>query len=237
MPGVYLVGDGIKVLGADAAEIGGRLAAMAALKDLVLPALHDEWQRLRAELVRMERFRLELAQAFPWPALQAAQLPNDAIVCRCEAITAGELRRVVWTMGAQEANRAKTFSRVGMGRCQGRYCGHAGAEVVAEAAGVPLEQVGRLRGQAPRVIPAFAHLNIIRVWSGIEGCMEDSRPVIGPSARVHDLYYAFGFSGHGFQLGPGVGDVMAELIHTGPTSTPIRQYHIDCFASHAMQSA
>jgi hypothetical protein len=52
-------------------------------------------------------------------------------------------------MGAQEANRAKAFSRVGMGRCQGRYCANAGAEVIAHAAGVPLEQVGRLRGQAP----------------------------------------------------------------------------------------
>lgn len=149
MPGVYLAGDGMKVLGADAAEIGGRLAAMAALKDLGLPVLLDEWQRLRGEQARMERFRQGLAQAFPWPAQQAAQLPDDAIVCRCEAITAGELRRIVWTMGADEANRAKAFSRVGMGRCQGRYCGHAGAEVIAEAAGVPLEQVGRLRGQAP----------------------------------------------------------------------------------------
>jgi hypothetical protein len=104
---------------------------------------------LRAEQARMERFRQGLAQAFPWPAQQAAQLPDDAIVCRCEAITAGDLRRVVGDMGAQEANRAKAFSRVGMGRCQGRYCGHAGAEVIAHAAGVPLEQVGRLRGQAP----------------------------------------------------------------------------------------
>jgi len=39
--------------------------------------------------------------------------------------------------------------RVGMGRCQGRYCGNAGAEVIAHAAGIPVEQVGRLRGQAP----------------------------------------------------------------------------------------
>jgi hypothetical protein len=36
-----------------------------------------------------------------------------------------------------------------MGRCQGRYCGHAAAEVIAAAAGVPLDKVGRLRGQAP----------------------------------------------------------------------------------------
>ena len=91
--------------------------------------------------------------------------------------------------------------------------------------------------QLPRVIPAFNRLNIIRVWSGIEGYMEDSRPVMGPSARVPGLYYAFGFSGHGFQLGPGVGDVMAELIHTGSTTTPIQQYHISRFANLAAQAA
>jgi NADPH-dependent 2,4-dienoyl-CoA reductase/sulfur reductase-like enzyme len=149
VPGVYLAGDGTRVLGADAAEIGGRLAAMAVLKDVGLPVDDKELQRLRAEQASMERFRQGLAQAFPWPVQQAAQLPDEAIVCRCEAITAGELRRVVCDMGAQEANRAKAFSRVGMGRCQGRYCGHAGAEVIAHAAGVPVEQVGRLRGQAP----------------------------------------------------------------------------------------
>ncbi len=149
VPGVYLAGDGMRVLGADAAEIGGRLAAMAVLKDFRLTVADEELQRLRTEQASMERFRKGLAQAFPWPVQQAAQLPDEAIVCRCEAITAGELRRVVCDMGAQEANRAKAFSRVGMGRCQGRYCGHAGAEVIAHAAGVPVEQVGRLRGQAP----------------------------------------------------------------------------------------
>jgi sarcosine oxidase subunit beta len=90
---------------------------------------------------------------------------------------------------------------------------------------------------APRVVPAFKHLNIIRVWSGIEGYMEDSRSVMGPSARVPGLYYAFGFSGEGFQLGPGVGDVMAELIHTGATTTPIACYHIGRFAKLVANAA
>jgi NADPH-dependent 2,4-dienoyl-CoA reductase/sulfur reductase-like enzyme len=149
VPGVYLAGDGMKVLGADAAEIGGRLAALAVLKDFKLKVSEGEVQSLRAEQAKMDRFRQGLAQAFPWPVEQAAALPDDAIVCRCEAVTAGELRRTVREMGAQEANRAKALCRVGMGRCQGRYCGHAGAEIIAHAAGVPVEVVGRLRGQAP----------------------------------------------------------------------------------------
>ncbi len=149
VPGVYLAGDGVRVLGADGAEIAGRLAALAVLKDLRFDVPAGQLHTLRAQQASMDRFRRGLVQAFPWPAQQAAQLPDEAIVCRCEAITAGDLRHVVCDMGAQEANRAKAFSRVGMGRCQGRYCGHAGAEVIAHAAGVPLEQVGRLRGQAP----------------------------------------------------------------------------------------
>ena len=149
VPGVYLAGDSVRVLGADGAEIGGRLAAMAVLKDLHLKVDDKQLQQLRAAQAGMDRFRRGLVQAFPWPVAQAAALPDEAIVCRCEAVTAGELRRTVCDMGAQEANRAKAFSRVGMGRCQGRYCGNAGAEVIAHAAGVPVELVGRLRGQAP----------------------------------------------------------------------------------------
>jgi NADPH-dependent 2,4-dienoyl-CoA reductase/sulfur reductase-like enzyme len=148
-PGVYLAGDGAYVLGARAAEASGRLAALAALQDLGRSIDSLEMAGLRRQLDRWDRFAQGLREAFPWPAEQAAALPDDAIVCRCESVTAGELRRVVREAGACEANRAKAFSRVGMGRCQGRYCGHAGAEVIAAAAGVPLEQVGRLRGQAP----------------------------------------------------------------------------------------
>lgn len=115
--------------------------------------------------------------------------------------------------------------------------GHEPVDMVNRRAHVHPDRTLRTLEQLPRVIPAFNRLSIIRVWSGIEGYMDDSRPVMGPSARVPGLYYAFGFSGHGFQLGPGVGDVMAELIHTGTTSTPIAQYHIGRFAEPVAQAA
>jgi len=149
--GIYLAGDGVRVRGADAAERAGRLAALAALKDAGIAHVGAaaDITRLRAQLHRFTRFAAGLRTAFPWPARFAAALPDETVVCRCEAITAGELRRVVNEMGAKEANRAKAFSRVGMGRCQGRFCAHAGAEVIAAEARIPLEAVGRLRGQAP----------------------------------------------------------------------------------------
>jgi NADPH-dependent 2,4-dienoyl-CoA reductase/sulfur reductase-like enzyme len=146
---VYLAGDGVRVLGADGAEAAGALAALAVLKDLGRSVDAARVKALTRERAKMDRFRAGLAEAFPWPAQHAARLSDDTIVCRCEGISVGELRRVTLEEGAREANRAKAFSRVGMGRCQGRYCGHAAAEVIAAAAGVPLDKVGRLRGQAP----------------------------------------------------------------------------------------
>ncbi|MFP3799610.1 NAD(P)/FAD-dependent oxidoreductase [Paraburkholderia sp. SIMBA_027] len=85
--------------------------------------------------------------------------------------------------------------------------------------------------QAQRVAPALRRLNIIRVWSGVEGYMPDDRPIMGASGTTSGLFYAFGFCGHGFQLGPGVGDTMAELIDTGGTSTPIEPFDIRRFAA------
>ena len=90
--------------------------------------------------------------------------------------------------------------------------------------------------QMHRLAPALAKLNIIRVWSGIEGYMPDDRPVMGASGNVSGLYYAFGFCGHGFQLGPGVGDTMAELIDTGATSTPLEPFDIRRFATVATRT-
>lgn len=145
--GVYLAGDGARVRGANAAECTGRIAAQAAMRDGGLQA--RDMAEVKTELARLTRFGDGLREAFPWPSTLAALMPDETIVCRCEAITAGELRRVVRETGAREANRAKAFSRVGMGRCQGRYCAHAGAEVIAAHASVPLSAVGRIRGQAP----------------------------------------------------------------------------------------
>ncbi|RJG09510.1 NAD(P)/FAD-dependent oxidoreductase [Massilia cavernae] len=84
--------------------------------------------------------------------------------------------------------------------------------------------------QLQRLLPGLANVRIIRTWSGIESYLPDDLPVMGPSGKMPGLYYAFGFCGAGFQLGPGVGDVMAELIDTGATTTPIESFSITRFS-------
>ncbi|MDP2000309.1 MAG: FAD/NAD(P)-binding oxidoreductase [Rhodoferax sp.] len=150
--GLYLAGDGAGILGADAAESAGERAALTLLADTgrVPEAVDgDRVLALDATLERAQRFRAGLERAFPFPAGWAAQVQDEVVICRCEEVTAGELRRTAHATGAVEMNRLKALCRVGMGRCQGRMCGVAAAEVLAHCTGRSVEQVGRLRGQAP----------------------------------------------------------------------------------------
>ena len=104
--------------------------------------------------------------------------------------------------------------------------GHATAD--------PMRLPMQLRAVA-RLLPAIAKIAVIRTWSGCEGYVRDMLPVMGKSATTPGLFHAFGFCGHGFQLGPGVGDAMAELMMTGRCETPLDDFRIDRFNRRAEQ--
>jgi sarcosine oxidase, subunit beta len=101
--------------------------------------------------------------------------------------------------------------------------------VTRRASVLPLNTVRQMK-QFRRMVPALGPLNVIRVWSGVEGYLPDGEPVIGPSSKVEGLYYAFGFCGSGFQIGPGVGETLAELVGTGTTPIPLDAFSIRRFA-------
>lgn len=48
-------------------------------------------------------------------------IPDDAIVCRCERVTAGEIRKLI-RQGVRDMNEIKAITRAGMGACQGKTC-------------------------------------------------------------------------------------------------------------------
>lgn len=87
--------------------------------------------------------------------------------------------------------------------------------------------------RAAEVIPALAGALIIRSWTGTDGMLPDMQPVIGRSRTTPGLFHAFGFSGHGFQLGPAVGAVMSELILDGRTDVPLDPFDVGRFAGQA----
>ena len=149
-PDVYVAGDGATIGGARIAALTGKLAACAVLDDFRIAVSGVPRAAMRREVARLRRFQRGLARAFAWPATAIHDLDDLVLVCRCESITAGELRASIRAeFGPTEVNRLKAITRCGMGRCQGRFCGLPGAELIAYALNVPLEAVGRLRGQAP----------------------------------------------------------------------------------------
>ena len=87
-------------------------------------------------------------------------------------------------------------------------------------------------GRLVALIPHLAGALVIRSWTGIDGGMPDALPVLGRSRTTPGLIHAFGFSGHGFMLGPAVGAILSELVLDGRTDVPLEAFDIGRFASH-----
>ena len=79
------------------------------------------------------------------------------------------------------------------------------------------------------LFPILKSVNIVRFWAGVEASMPDGIPVIGPSNK-DGVFHAFGFSAHGFQLGPIVGRIMAELVQDNQSPLPIEPFSINRFS-------
>jgi len=145
---VLVAGDGGGVAGALAAAVSGRLAALQVAHTLGRIALGE--RDVTAAGLRAERARHAAARPF-LDALYAPRAPviaDATLVCRCEEVTAGEIRAAVRN-GCLGLNQLKAYTRVGMGPCQGRICGAVAAEVVAQARGVPVGDVEPLRTRFP----------------------------------------------------------------------------------------
>lgn len=87
------------------------------------------------------------------------------------------------------------------------------------------------------LFPVMRAATIVRAWAGIEARMPDEIPVVGPSSTSEGVYHQFGFSAHGFQLGPGTGAMMAELVATGRTNVPIDGLGIARFKDQARRQS
>lgn len=92
----------------------------------------------------------------------------------------------------------------------------------------------KLSSSARTVTDLFPHLagiNVVRAWAGVEAFMPDQIPVIGYSRNAPQLVHAFGFSAHGFALGPIGGQIVSELVCDGCSSLPISPFAVDRFTT------
>jgi glycine/D-amino acid oxidase-like deaminating enzyme len=104
------------------------------------------------------------------------------------------------------------------------------ADLASGSAPVPADRVSPALARLQGVVPGLGALTCGRIWSGVEGYLPDMLPVIDRSGTMPGLVHAFGFSGHGFQLAPGVGAALADLVATGGTETPLQAFALARFA-------
>lgn len=140
--GVYVAGDGGGILGAEAAAASGRVAAAAVAHGLGRITESERDFRSRPDLDRLtgQRWLRRFLDAMFPPPDWIGSLADETFVCRCEEVTAGDLRKV--SGHAQGPNQLKAYTRAGMGPCQGRMCGHTVSEVLARAQGRTPDAVG-----------------------------------------------------------------------------------------------
>ncbi len=130
VPGVFAVGDGAALGGSRVAMARGRLAGLAAARELGLGAPDEP--ATRAALRRAMAFQDALWTLFEPIRLRPGALTDDTIVCRCEEVTAGRVRQEL-ANGLTSLPALKKATRAGMGRCQGRFCSATIARLCPDA--------------------------------------------------------------------------------------------------------
>ena len=146
VPNIFAVGDCAGLGGAPAARVEGTIAGIAAAANTGFSSTRNLLPEERS-LKRHRRFQSSLWQLHDARLKLPDTAARETIVCRCEEITLGEVLDALETSPGHVGS-LKRATRVGMGRCQGRYCGPVAIRLVAQFTDKPIEDFSYF---APRV--------------------------------------------------------------------------------------
>ncbi len=148
---ILISGDGLSIGGAVAASLRGKLAALQVGYEngkLSVQQRDTRGQPIRRLLAKELAFRPFIDTLYR-PAEQFRKpVENEVVVCRCEEILLKDIKSAVEN-GCMGPNQLKSFTRCGMGPCQGRQCGNTVTELMADLSGNPVEETGYYRLRAP----------------------------------------------------------------------------------------
>jgi len=151
MQGLYITGDGAGISGAIPAEDKGELAAYALLKDqniIIEKEFKNKTSRIIKRLNRYEIFAKGIAKLNFTPKDLINNISENTILCRCEDITKRDIINAV-NNGAKNLNQIKSWTRFGMGPCQGRTCQYSVAKVASEELKCNVKDLDYLTGRTP----------------------------------------------------------------------------------------
>lgn len=115
---VWVAGDAGGIGGSEVALGAGQRAAASILSFLGHPKPANA-NNAKRQLERAQAFQRALWSMFAAPPPSPA--PPETLICRCENVTAGAIT-ALRDQGVCDLGGLKRLTRLGMGRCQGRYC-------------------------------------------------------------------------------------------------------------------
>ncbi|MBC9724328.1 NAD(P)/FAD-dependent oxidoreductase [Streptomyces sp. TRM68367] len=133
VPGVWAAGEATGIGGAALALAEGHIAGCSIAARLENTACAPAPAAVKSR-TSLRQFAAALDAAYAPPAHWTDQVTDDTVVCRCEEVTAGDVRAAV-DLGAGDVRTVKLLTRAGMGWCQGRVCGSAVAGLAGCAPG------------------------------------------------------------------------------------------------------
>jgi thioredoxin reductase/bacterioferritin-associated ferredoxin len=153
--GIFAAGDSAAIGGKDTAINEGQLAALGVTQSLGKSIKVERVAQVRHELQRQKRFAEIINTLFPFPTQITNILSDDTIICRCEGVTVKDVRKMI-SEGATTLGILRKLTRAGMGRCQGRMCGHTVADILSQQTNQPLDQL-EVATPRPPVMPIPLH--------------------------------------------------------------------------------
>jgi len=169
-PGIFAVGDGARIEGAEVATLAGGLAALEALFQLgrITQGERDDAASRHHHSRRLHRPLRRFLDALYRPPVRMLTDPSDeTIICRCSEVSAGSIRAAS-VGGCRTPDELKSALRCGMGPCQGRICGLSVNLIMSSATGCSPDEVGYFNVRAPIKPISLKELSSL----GGEPCLE-----------------------------------------------------------------
>ena len=153
--GVFVAGDGADIKGYEAAIDEGKVAAIVASTQLGAVVAVDVDRDLKALIKKLEHARAVGASMSSGARVRSGILEavtDDTIICRCEEVCFSDIRAAV-KEGAKDINDIKRRTRLGMGHCQGRFCGQFVNELIWKVSGEKLSRTNFTVRQPLKPVP------------------------------------------------------------------------------------
>ncbi|MDG2265346.1 MAG: FAD-dependent oxidoreductase, partial [Candidatus Marinimicrobia bacterium] len=154
---IYAIGDCVQINGAQVAELEGILSGYNVAESLgydIKSEAFEEKKICKRKLRKLKTFQDNLWKLYKTNNNNLAFLDKDVEICRCECIKYSTLENALEN-GFTSISDLKLKTRVGMGPCQGRYCGQIVLDILKHNFGVKIKETDFFSPRIP-----FMPLNI-----------------------------------------------------------------------------